>query len=125
MPNLRNNHTGDLILPDGTALRVRGPVVTLAGDAWERMKTHPVVAAWADKRWIVEVAEAAPKPAPEPDAEPAPVAPAEPLVAVHKGGGKWVIKRGTVTVSDKGMTKDEAQAFNALSDADKQAFIEG
>lgn len=125
MANLKNNHHGDLILPDSTALRVRGGVVPVADDTWERMKTHPVVAAWVEKRWIVEVAEAAPKPAPEPEAEPAPVAPAEPFVAVHKGGGKWVIKQGTVIVSEQGMTKDEAQAFNALSDEDKQAFIQG
>jgi len=138
MAYLRNNHTGDLILPDGTGIRVGRPAVHIDDHAWAETARHPVVAAWVDKGWIIVEADAAPKPgfpiAP-PVAETAPVAPAEPevapvptpepLIAVHKGGGKWVIKQGNAIIYDKGLTKADAQAFNELSDEDKRAFIEG
>jgi hypothetical protein len=43
-------------------------------------------------------------------------------VAVHKGGGSWSIMNGDVEV-EKGVSKDDADAFNAMSDQEKLDFI--
>ena len=71
MPTLKNAYTGDLILPDGTAVRRNGPVVPIADDTWAKMLKHPVVKAWVDEGRIVlvdakAVEPVAIKPAPEP-----------------------------------------------------------
>lgn len=44
------------------------------------------------------------------------------LVAKHSGGGRYFILDGDARVSDV-MTKDDAEAFNALSDEEKAAFV--
>lgn len=46
------------------------------------------------------------------------------LKAVHKGFGRWVIQHGDddVTLAG-GLSKADAAAFNALSDADKAAYV--
>lgn len=44
------------------------------------------------------------------------------LVAKHSGGGRYFVLDGGEKVSDV-MTKDDAEAFNALSDEDKAAFV--
>ena len=73
MPTLKNAYTGDLILPDGTAVRRSGPVVPIAGDTWAKMLKHPVVKAWVDEGRIVLIDAKAVEPvAVEPT--PAPVA---------------------------------------------------
>lgn len=45
------------------------------------------------------------------------------LKAVHNGGGRFVIKRDGETIKD-GLNKADADAFNALSDEDKAAYVE-
>ena len=75
MPTLKNAYTGDLILPDGTAVRRNGPVVPIADDTWAKMLKHPVVKAWVDEGRIVLVDAKAVEPvAPEPAPAPEPVA---------------------------------------------------
>ena len=74
MPTLKNAYTGDLILPDGTAVRRNGPVVPIADDTWAKMLKHPVVKAWvAEGRIALVDAKAvepvAIEPAPEPVAD--------------------------------------------------------
>ena len=74
MPTLKNAYTGDLILPDGTAVRRNGPVVPIADDTWAKMLKHPVVEAWVDEGRIVlvdakAVEPVAVEPAPEPVAD--------------------------------------------------------
>lgn len=50
---------------------------------------------------------------------------AEPeLVAVHRGRGSYSIMRGAEELAD-GLTKADADQFNALSAADKAAFVAG
>lgn len=44
------------------------------------------------------------------------------LKAVHNGGGHFVIKDGDKVVKD-GLNKADADAFNALSDEDKTAYV--
>jgi hypothetical protein len=53
MPILKNNHHGNLILPDGTAIRRGGPAVTMAAEKWARELKNPVVAAWVDLGWVL------------------------------------------------------------------------
>jgi len=80
MPVLKNNHHGNLILPDGTAIRRGGPAVTMAADKWARELKNPVVAAWVDLGWVLveDGGKAEPVPAPAPvfvtDPAPEPVA---------------------------------------------------
>lgn len=45
------------------------------------------------------------------------------LKAEHHGGGKFNITRGEEVLA-KGLSKSEADAFNAMSDADKEAYAE-
>lgn len=45
------------------------------------------------------------------------------IKAVHNGGGRFVIKRDGEIIKD-GLTKADADAFNALSDEDKAAYVE-
>lgn len=45
------------------------------------------------------------------------------LKAVHIAGGRFVIKRDGETIKD-GLNKADADAFNALSDEDKAAYVE-
>lgn len=47
----------------------------------------------------------------------------EGLKAVHNGGGRFVIKNGSETVKE-GLNKADAEAFNALSDEDKAAYVD-
>lgn len=53
MPILKNNHHGNLILPDGTAIRRGAPAVTMAADKWAGELKNPVVAAWVDLEWVL------------------------------------------------------------------------
>ncbi|CAM5194734.1 putative protein OS=Bosea thiooxidans OX=53254 GN=SAMN05660750_03333 PE=4 SV=1 [Bosea thiooxidans] len=55
----------------------------------------------------------------EGDAKPA--APSGP-VAQHRGGGRYFVMDGDVPLGEA-MSKDDAEAFNALSDEDKAAFL--
>lgn len=56
--------------------------------------------------------------------EPAPPATKPPLLkAEHHGGGKFNITRGE-EVLQSGLSKADADAFNALSDEDKAAFVQ-
>lgn len=50
--------------------------------------------------------------------------PAEPTgaTAEHRGGGRYFIMDGDKPVGDA-MTKDDAEAFNAMSDEDKAAYL--
>lgn len=50
------------------------------------------------------------------------VEPTDKLEAKHAGGGVWYVMKGDDRVSD-GMKKDDAEAFNALSDEEKVAFV--
>ncbi len=45
------------------------------------------------------------------------------LKAVHVAGGRFVIKRDGETIKE-GLNKADADAFNALSDEDKAAYVE-
>lgn len=45
------------------------------------------------------------------------------LKAVHNGGGRYVVKDGDDIVLT-GMSKEDAGAFNDLSDEDKTAYVE-
>lgn len=46
------------------------------------------------------------------------------LRAIHNGGGRFIIVRGDRDQRVKdGLNKAEAAAFNALSEAEKQAFV--
>lgn len=49
--------------------------------------------------------------------------PVDGLAAVHNGGGRFVIKRNGETIKE-GLNKSDADAFNALSDEDKAAYVE-
>lgn len=44
------------------------------------------------------------------------------LKAVHRGGGSWSVMRGEVEVKQS-MTKEDAEAFNSLSDEDKEKYV--
>jgi hypothetical protein len=44
------------------------------------------------------------------------------LVASHRGGGRYFVMDGNNAVGEA-MTKEDAEAFNALSDEDKAAFV--
>jgi hypothetical protein len=46
----------------------------------------------------------------------------EGLKAVHRGGGSFSIMRGDEEVAEK-LTKADADAFNAMSDEDKAAYV--
>lgn len=50
-----------------------------------------------------------------------PVEPAG-LKAEHRGGGRYFVMDGDKPVGEA-MTKDDAEAFNAMSDEDKAAFV--
>lgn len=57
-----------------------------------------------------------------------PVADDDPAViglrAIHNGGGRFIIVRGDKDQKVKeGLTKDDAKAFNDLSDEDKEAYV--
>ncbi len=56
--------------------------------------------------------------------EPEPEKPVEPagLKAEHRGGGRYFIMDADKPVGEA-MTKYDAEAFNALSDEDKAAFV--
>lgn len=58
----------------------------------------------------------------EPDDPPS--ADGEKLAAVHRGRGSWSIMRGAAEVQS-GMTKADAEVFNALTDDEKEAFVGG
>lgn len=46
------------------------------------------------------------------------------LRAVHNGGGRFIIVRGDKDQRVKeGLTKADADAFNAMSDADKETYV--
>ena len=45
------------------------------------------------------------------------------LKAVHIAGGRFVIKQGDKAIKE-GLNKADADAFNALSDEDKAAYVE-
>ena len=47
----------------------------------------------------------------------------EKLVAKHRGAGSYSVMRGDDEVVDK-LAKDQAEAFNALSDEDKAVAVE-
>lgn len=55
-----------------------------------------------------------------------PIAPAEdeaePLKAVHRGGGSYSVMRGDAELVEH-LTKADAETFNALDDAEKTAFV--
>jgi len=57
---------------------------------------------------------------PEPTAAPEP---ANELVAKHRGAGSYSVMRGDDEVVDK-LTKDQAEAFNALDAEAKEAAVE-
>lgn len=57
---------------------------------------------------------------PEPTAAPEP---ATELVAKHRGGGSYSVMRGDEEVVDK-LTKEQAEAFNSLDAAGKDAAVE-
>lgn len=63
-----------------------------------------------------------PAPATKPS-EPPPPPVETALKAEHFGGGKFNITRGEEVLA-KGLSKSEADAFNAMSDADKEAYAE-
>jgi hypothetical protein len=44
------------------------------------------------------------------------------LTAKHVGGGAWFIMDGDERIGES-MKKDDAEAFNAMSDEDKAAFV--
>jgi hypothetical protein len=44
------------------------------------------------------------------------------FVASHRGGGRYFVMDGANTVGEA-MTKEDAEAFNALSDEDKAAYL--
>lgn len=44
------------------------------------------------------------------------------LKAVHNGGGRFVIKRDGEVIKS-GLTKDDADVFNALSEEDKAEYV--
>lgn len=44
------------------------------------------------------------------------------LKAVHRGGGSYSIMDGDKEVAEK-LSKEDAEAFNAMSDEDKAAFV--
>ncbi len=49
---------------------------------------------------------------------------ADALRAVHNGGGRFIIVRGDKDQKVKeGLNKADADAFNALSDEDKEAYV--
>lgn len=54
--------------------------------------------------------------------EDAPVEQVEGYTAKHKGRGVYAVVKGDADVVD-GLTKDEAAAFNAMSDDDKSAWV--
>jgi len=60
---LVNRFTGDLILPDTTAVRRGEPPVHMDEVRWAEMMSHPVVAAWVDEGRI-EVQQVSPAAAP-------------------------------------------------------------
>lgn len=45
------------------------------------------------------------------------------IKAVHNGGGRYVVKDGDAVLLT-GLSKDDAGAFNELSDEDKAAYVE-
>ena len=48
------------------------------------------------------------------------------LRAVHNGGGRYVVVKGDEDQKVmSGLTKADAEAFNALSDEDKASYVEG
>jgi hypothetical protein len=47
---------------------------------------------------------------------------ADTLKAVHNGGGRFIIKKGDETIKE-GLTKSDADAFNALSAEDKAEYV--
>lgn len=47
---------------------------------------------------------------------------ADELKAVHSGGGRYVIKKGSEVVKD-GLSKADAETFNGLSDDEKAAYV--
>ena len=53
MVQLTNKHTGDLILPEGTAIRRNGPAVTVPAETWAKCIKSPVVKAWVDTGMLV------------------------------------------------------------------------
>ena len=62
---------------------------------------------------------------PEPEVDSAiNEAPIDTLIAKHRGGGSYSILRNGVEVVE-GLKKVDAEAFNVLSYADRQAFIAG
>ncbi len=46
----------------------------------------------------------------------------EGLVAEHRGGGRYFVMDGDKAIGEA-MTKADAEAFNAMSDEDKAAFV--
>lgn len=57
----------------------------------------------------------------EAEEPPKPVGNASGLTAQHRGGGRYFIMDGEDTVGEA-MTKEDAEAFNALSDEEKVKF---
>jgi|GEM_PF-3593406 len=73
-----------------------------------------VVKAWIDAKELMKgETEEGQKPAKDGDTS---------LKAVHSGGGSYAVKRGDEVVL-KGMTKADAEAFNAMSDEDREALV--
>ena len=90
---------------------VGGPVLIEPGQTFEVEMTaaeHKIAAGtgWFDM--------------PEPEAAPATTTD---LVAKHRGGGSYSVMRGDDEVVDK-LTKDQAEAFNALDAEAKEAAVE-
>lgn len=90
---------------------ISGPVMLDPGQSVE-VEMSEVEAEIAKATGWFEFEEAQAEPEPEPAS----------LKAEHRGGGRYFVMDGDKPVGEA-MTKEDAEAFNALSDEDKAAFV--
>lgn len=100
-------------IPVGTELNVADPEV---GEDGEPLAPHP----WAGRFEIISGSRKAKKAV----TNPAGGDTNGTLKAEHHGGGKFNITQGEQVLLS-GLSKEDADAFNGLSDDDKAAFVAG
>jgi hypothetical protein len=114
--NITNISKRQITLP-GTIVLAPGET----GPAPETVLDHVVVKAWIKAGELEQVKTKAKTEAnPEGKAD-AGAADDTKLIAMHNGGGRYAIKRGKTVVAP--IDKADAEAFNALSDEDKEAYV--
>ncbi|WP_430439079.1 hypothetical protein [Shinella sp.] len=111
---IKNNRPGGFGIPGGPVIEAGASLDVELSD-WAAVEGHPVVQAWVDAGHLTIEGRAATQEGDDDEFK-------APFEAKDKGAGWWAIYDADGK-EVKSLRKDDAEIFNALSDADKAAEV--